>query len=192
MKKALLGLVAGLAMINSPVYADDYIIDTKGMHAFVQFRVKHLGYSWLYGRFNDFSGNFSYDPAKPEASKIAIEINMASVDTNHAERDKHIRSDDFLDTDNNPTARFVSTGYKVNGNNTAELTGTLNWNGVTKPVTLEVEPVGGGNDPWGGYRQGFEGRATFKPAEFGLELAKKLGPAAGEVELILSIEGVRQ
>jgi len=192
MKKVIFGLIATLAFISGPSLANDYVIDTKGMHAFVQFRVKHLGYSWLYGRFNDFSGEFSYDPTKPEASKVAIDINMASVDTNHAERDKHIRSDDFLDTDKHPKASFVSTAYKANGDNTAELTGDLNFNGVTKAVTLDIAYIGGGKDPWGGFRQGFEGRTTLKPADFGVDIAQKLGPSAAEVELILSIEGVRK
>ncbi len=192
MKKTVFGLMTALALTTSPVNADDFVIDTKGMHAFVQFRVKHLGYSWIYGRFNDFSGEFSYDADNPDANRVSIEIDMSSVDTNHAERDKHIRSDDFLDTDKYPTARFVSHSYKPNGDNSAEMTGELTLFGTTKPVTLDVTPIGGGNDPWGGYRQGFEGSATLKPADFGLGIAQKLGPAAAEVELILSVEGVRK
>ena len=192
MKKLLLGLVAGFSLMTAPTFADDYVVDTQGMHAFVQFRVKHLGYSWLYGRFNEFSGEFSYDPAQPEASKINITINMDSVDTNHAERDKHIRSADFLDIKNNPQAKFVSESYQSTGENTALVTGTLSWNGVTKPVSINVEAIGAGSDPWGGYRQGFEGRALLKPADFGVDIAQKLGPVAAEVELLLSIEGVRK
>jgi polyisoprenoid-binding protein YceI len=194
MKKALYGLAAGLTLLSTPALtlADNYVIDTKGMHAFVQFRVKHLGYSWLYGRFNDFSGNFSYDPAKPEASKINITINMDSVDSNHAERDKHIRSGDFLNTKKYPEAKFVSTSFTPTGDKTAKLNGNLSWNGTTRPITIDVETIGGGKDPWGGYRQGFEGRTTLKPADFGFDIAKKLGPAAGEVEMMLTIEGVRQ
>ena len=192
MKKLIFGLAASLALFTSPVSADDYVVDTKGMHAFVQFRVKHLGYSWLYGRFNDFSGEFSYDPAQPEASKINIDIDMTSVDTNHAERDKHIRSDDFLDTAKHPKASFVSKSYTVTGDKTAALTGDMTFNGVTKSITLAVTHVGGGKDPWGGFRQGFEGTATLKPAEFDMDIAKKLGASTAEVELILSIEGVRK
>ena len=117
---------------------------------------------------------------------------MASVDTHHAERDKHIRSGDFLDTGKHPTVRFVSTGYQAGSGNSAQLSGNLTFNGVTKPVSLDVNYVGGGADPWGGFRQGFEGHTTLKPAEFGMDIAAKLGPAAAEVELILSVEGIRQ
>ncbi len=75
--------------------AADYTIDIQGQHAFINVKISHLGYSWLYGRFNDFSGSFSWDAASPEASQISG-TNPASVDTNHAERDKHLRAEDFL------------------------------------------------------------------------------------------------
>ncbi|HMU66247.1 MAG TPA: YceI family protein [Cellvibrionaceae bacterium] len=188
---AVLGTVLASASVL-PAQAAEYVIDTKGAHAFIQFRVKHLGYSWLYGRFNDFSGSFTYDDAKPEASKIAVDIKVTSLDSNHAERDKHLRSKDFLDTDAFPTAKFVSTSYKSTGPKTADLSGDLTLHGVTKPVVIAVEAIGAGKDPWGGYRAGFEGKTTIKPADFGIEMEKKLGPASGEVELFLTVEGVRQ
>src|SRR5690554_1887180 len=82
-------LFAGTAM------AADYKIDIEGQHAFINFKVNHLGISWLHGSFNDFSGNFSYDAKNPEASKVDVLIKTNSVDTNHADRDKHIRDGDF-------------------------------------------------------------------------------------------------
>ena len=172
--------------------ADEYVIDTEGAHAFIQFRVKHLGYSWLYGRFNDFEGTFTFDEKKPEKNAISVEIDMASLDSNHALRDKHLRSDDFLDVEKYPTAKFVSKSYTKTGDNTADLSGDLTLHGVTKPVTIKVEHIGGGKDPWGGYRNGFEGRATIKPDEWKIPMMAKLGPASAEVELFLSVEGVRK
>lgn len=189
--KPLLSLALAAA-IASPVaaLADDYIIDIKGAHAFVQFRVQHLGYSWLYGRFNEFSGAFSYDEAKPEASKINVEIQTASVDSNHAERDKHLRGDDFLNVDKHPTASFVSSAFKPGKDGNAVLEGNLTLNGVTKPVSIDIEKIGGGKDPWGGERVGFEGTTTFAMADF--DIKKNLGPASANVEMILSIEGIKQ
>lgn len=193
MKRLALTIAAGtLALSSWCASAEEYTIDTKGAHAFIQFRVKHMGFSWLYGRFNDFSGNFTYSDTNPDASKIAVDINVASVDSNHAERDKHLRSKDFLDTDAFPKAKFVSTSYKKTGDKTAELTGDFTLHGVTKPIVIAVEKIGGGKDPWGGYREGFEGRAILKPADFGFAFEKKLGPAAGEIELFLTVEGVRK
>ena len=90
-------LIAGSVFTSSALFADDYEIDIKDAHAFIQFRVQHLGYSWLYGRFNEFGGTFSYDEAAPEKTSVEVTIKTNSVDSNHAERDKHLRSDDFLD-----------------------------------------------------------------------------------------------
>ena len=187
-------LIAGLMsfMMISTAVAEDYVIDTKGAHAFIQFRVKHLGYSWLYGRFNTFSGQFNYDESDATANKISVEVDTTSLDSNHAERDKHLRSADFLDVDQFPTASFESTGYVATGNNTADLTGNLTLHGVTKEVTVNVEHIGGGDDPWGGYRQGFFGSTTIKPNDYGIDMVGQLGEAAGTVELMLSVEGIRQ
>ena len=106
-----LGLVLGLSLgsMGTAAPAADYEIDAA--HSFIEFRIKHLGYSWLYGRFNRFSGEFSHDPADPSANRISVSIDPASVDTNHAERDKHLRNPDFLDVERYPDAGFESTGY---------------------------------------------------------------------------------
>ena len=87
---SVIGLMS-LLLLSSPVYARDYIIDTKGMHASIQFRIKHLGFSWLTGRFEKFDGTFSYDKRQAGNSKIQITVQTASINSNHAERDKHLR-----------------------------------------------------------------------------------------------------
>ena len=183
-------LIASLTFGSSALMAADYVIDTKGAHAFIQFRVQHLGYSWLYGRFNDFSGKFSYDEAAPEKASIEVNIKTASVDSNHAERDKHLRSDDFLDVDKYPQAKFVSTRYTPGKDGKGVLKGNLTLHGVTKPVEINVEFIGAGKDPWGGYRTGFEGKTRFAMADFGI--VKDLGQKSKDVEMILSIEGIKQ
>ena len=190
LKKTLVALALGSALIGGQAMAADYVIDKKGQHAFVNFKISHLGYSWLYGTFKDFDGKFSFDAAKPEASKVSVTLNTASVDTNHAERDKHIRSDDFLSVGKHPTATFESTSVKSTGEGTADISGNLTLNGVTKPVVIAAKFIGEGSDPWGGYRAGFEGSTTLKLKDF--DIAMDLGPASETVELILSIEGIRQ
>lgn len=167
-----------------------YVIDTEGAHAFIQFRIKHLGYSWLYGRFNEFSGTFTYDPDDPSASQIQVDIKMASLDSNHAERDKHLRGSDFLEVSKYPTASFKSTSYKETGFNKGVLEGKLTLKGVTKPIKIDVERIGNGPDPWGGYRRGFEGRTEFALKDFGIDY--NLGPASRTVEMMLTVEGIRQ
>jgi polyisoprenoid-binding protein YceI len=184
-------LAAGLTLLLSGVaQAADYTIDTKGAHAFIQFHIKHLGYSWLVGRFNRFEGGFSYDEANPGAAQVAVTIDTTSIDSNHAERDKHLRDEEFLDVENFPQARFVSTAYRDLGDGSGELQGELTLHGVTRPLTIAVTSIGAGDDPWGGYRRGFEGRTSFALADFGIK--RNLGPASKEVHLWLGVEGIRQ
>lgn len=180
-----LGLLAG-----TTAQAEDYTIDTEGMHASIQFRIKHLGYSWLYGRFDKFSGNFSYDEKKPEDAKVEVTIDTTSVNSNHAERDKHLSGEEFLDVKAFPEAKFVSTKFTPAANGAAKLEGNLTLRGVTKPLTIDVQDIGAGADPWGGFRHGFSGSTQFALADFGIE--KDLGSASKEVEMILNIEGVRK
>ena len=194
MRKLLIILLAGLinlASINS-AQAENYVLDTEGTHAFVQFKIQHLGYSWLYGQFNKFSGHFSYDESKPSESKVEITIDTRSLDSNHAKRDKHLRGDEFLDVTKFPTAKFISTSFSELGNGKASLKGDLTFHGVTKNITIVVEHVGHGKDPWGGYRRGFYGTTSIKPAEFGLKGMANLGPSSAELFLELSIEGILQ
>ncbi len=191
LKKTLIALALGGALIGAgQAMAADYAIDKQGQHAFVNFKISHLGYSWLYGTFKDFDGSFSFDAAKPQDSKVNVTLNTTSVDTNHAERDKHIRSGDFLNVSKHPTATFASTSVKSTGEGTADITGDLTLNGVTKPVVIAAKFIGEGKDPWGGYRAGFEGSTKLKLKDF--DIQKDLGPASQDVELIISVEGVRK
>ncbi len=186
---AALALVAALA-VPGQSQAADYTIDTKGAHASVNFRIKHLGFSWLAGRFDTFSGTFSYDDKAPEASKVSVEIDTASVNSNHAERDKHLRSADFLDVGKFPKATFVSKSVTPAGDGKAKIVGDLTMRGVTKEVTIDAAYVGGGADPWGGTRAGFSGTTKLVLADYGINF--NLGPASKEVELALEVEGVQQ
>lgn len=192
MKRVLASVVLGSLMaLTTPASAATYKIDTEGAHAFVQFRVKHLGYSWLYGRFNNFEGQFEYDSKTPEKSTVSVDIDMTSLDTNHAQRDKHLRSADYLDVKKYPKAKFVSTKYVKMNPARAQVHGDLTMHGVTKPIVMDIQRIGMGPDPWGGFRAGFEGRAVIKPAEWGINM-KELGPASETVEILLTAEGIRQ
>ena len=185
----LVTLAAYLAFA-APARAADYEIDAKGMHASINFRIKHLGFSWLTGRFDTFNGTFSYDDKAPEKSAVKVEIDTASVNSNHAERDKHLRSADFLDIAKFPKATFVSKSVTPKAGGKATITGDLTLHGVTKEVTIEADTIGGGADPWGGVRQGFTGVTTLKLADFAIQ--KDLGPMSKDVELTLNVEGVKK
>ncbi|MCQ8876991.1 YceI family protein [Pseudoalteromonas shioyasakiensis] len=192
MKKLFISAAVAATLFGATAaQAADYVIDTKGAHAFVNFKIKHLGYSWLHGRFNTFDGEFSYDAKNPNASTIMVNIDTKSIDSNHAERDKHLRGGDFLNVDKFPKASFKSTSIKfdVDGDE-ADVTGEFTLHGVTKTITFEIDKIGEGKDPWGGYRVGFEGETSLKLADYGIDY--NLGPASTHVDIGLYIEGIRK
>ena len=181
-------VAALLAAAALPASAASYKVDPA--HSFVKFKTLHLGFSWLHGRFNTVEGNLTFDPsAGPDAQAIEIVIDTASVDTNHAERDKHLRSADFLNVAEYPTATFKSTGFDGDESG-GTLTGDLTLHGVTKTISFDIEKIGEGDHPWGGYRAGFEGSYTLTRSDFGMEY--NLGPGALEVEVGLYVEAIRQ
>ncbi len=176
--------------VSASLFADEYIIDTEGAHASIQFKISHLGYSWLWGRFNDFEGTFTYDEKNRAASSISVTVETASIDSNHAERDKHLRGPEFLDVKRFPKATFVSKSYTENADGTAKLKGHLTLHGITKEIEVDVVHVGAGADPWGGFRRGFEGRTRIALKDFGI--TKDLGPASAELDLIFNFEGIKK
>ena len=181
-------LVAGAFMPTA--YAADYIIDTKGAHASINFKIQHLGYSWLVGRFDKFGGTFSYDAENIAASKIAVNIDTSSINSNHAERDKHLKSDDFLDVSAFTNATFVSDSVTDQGEGKLAIAGTLSLHGVSKKIVIDAQKVGEGKDPWGGYRVGFSGSTSIALTDFAIKM--NLGPASNNVQLNLYIEGIKQ
>ncbi|WP_416308061.1 YceI family protein [Neptunicella sp. SCSIO 80796] len=184
MKKLI--LATALLTASQMANAADYVIDTKGAHASINFKVSHLGYSYVTGRFNTFDGKFSYDAAKPEASSVTVNIDTTSVDTNHAKRNKHVLGDDFLKTDDFTTAKFVSTKVESTGDESMDIHGDLTLLGVTKPIVIKATKIGEGDDPWGGYRAGFEGTTSINMGDFGIKMD------FGKVEFDLIVEGVKQ
>ncbi len=189
---ALLLLVGYSVGCSGSALAEDYAIDIKGQHAFIQFKVKHLGYSWIVGQFRKFNGSFTYDASHPARNSVQVTIAADSIDTNHAERNKHLRSKDFFDVSKYPTITYTSTSYEDKGHDTGIIHGKLTLRGITKAVDIAVQQIGTGPDPWGGYRRGFEGHATLHLSDYKMPFAPKLGPVSDSVALFLSIEGVRK
>jgi len=183
-------ILTALLTFPSAAFASDYIIDTQGMHASIQFRIKHLGFSWLTGRFEDFDGVFSYDKKHPENSKIEMVVQTASINSNHAERDKHLREKKYLDVKNYPQATFVSTSFTPVEAGLFTPAGDLSLHRVTLPLSMQVKHIGKGRDPWGKFRRGFEGTLEITLADYGIN--GFLGKNIRTLELIINLEGIRQ
>lgn len=190
-KTALTAAVAVALVPMAQVQADDYVVDIEGQHAFVQFKINHLGFSYILGTFRDFSGEMSYDPDNLEASSVSFEVDVTSLDSNHAERDRHFLSDDFLAADQYPEASFVSTGFEPGDEGEGVLTGDLTLKGETHEIEMPVTLLGEGEDPWGAYRVGVEGVTTLVLDDYGIDMSA-FPESMHELELYVTFEGVRQ
>lgn len=176
------------ALLAGTSHAATYQIDSQGGHASIQFKVLHLGVGWLTGRFNTFDGHFDYDANQPAKNNVTVEIATNSVDTNHNLRDKQLRSKNMLDSDNHPTATFVSTAYKPTQSGQGILSGLLTLRGVSKKVHFPISKVGLAQDKWGHTRVGFTGKTRLKLSDFGI--AQGVSSVGSHVEIELFIQGV--
>jgi polyisoprenoid-binding protein YceI len=165
-------------------------------HVEVGFAVRHLMISTVRGRFGQVAGTVVLDEAHPENAKMDIEVDLRSIDTRQEQRDAHLRSADFLDVENFPTMRFVST--KIDGDTNAEfrITGDLTVRGTTRSITLDATAEGRGRDPWGNDRAGFGAKGKFSRSDFGLTWNQMLeagGVAVGdEVKISIDVELILQ
>ena len=183
---ALLG--GALFLSSSAFAADTWSVDPA--HSTAIFRVKHFGASWQYGRFNDISGTLVLDDADPSKSTIELTIKTDSVDTNNQKRDDHLKSPDFFNAAQYPTMTFKSKTIAVKSAGVWTVTGDLTMHGTTKTVTVDLERVGTGKDPWGGTRTGAETTFTLKRSEYGVSgLPDGLGD---EVRVIVSVEAIKK
>lgn len=184
----LLGLTPLVGRSTTTAGAETYKVDA--VHSTALFRVKHLGVSYFYGRFNKMSGTFTYDKADPSKCAFEIKIKARSIDTNSNSRDKHLKSPDFFNVREFPDITFQSTIVTSTEKNQYEVTGDLTLHGVTKAITVPLEHIGSGSGMRGGRVAGFEGTFTIKRSDFGMNfMLDKLGD---EVRITISFEGARE
>lgn len=137
-------------------------------HSSANFSVKHMMVTTVRGHFNDIDGTIEFDEANPAASRVNVDINVASIDTGVADRDNHLRSADFFDAAKFPKMTFRSTKIEVTGKNEGRITGDLTIRGVTRPVVINVEYLGSFKDPWGNDKMAFSGETKINREDFGL------------------------
>jgi polyisoprenoid-binding protein YceI len=190
MKKHYLSLLLStLAFAGTTVaHADSFKIDP--VHSAIIFEIGHFGVGNIYGRFDAFNGTFTLNQGDPSKDAVSVEIKTDSVDTNAPDRDKHIKSPDFFNAAQFPTATFKSTSVKKVDDKNYEVTGDFTLRGVAKPVTLNVQSIGNGPGPKGEFRSGWEATATLKRSDF--EVKTFLPAVADEVTLRIAVEGIKQ
>jgi len=173
--------------------AGDYTLDVS--HSRLGFSARHAMVTTVRGAFKDFTGTAHVDTANPAGSKVELAIRADSIDTGVADRDAHLRSEDFFDAQTYPEITFVSTNVERDGNDWT-ITGDLAIKGVTKPVTLEFESTGSARDPFGNMRIGFGGTATITRKDWGLSWNAALETGgflvSDKIKLDFDISAIRQ
>lgn len=137
-------------------------------HTRLGFVARHAMVTKVRGSFEDFEGSAQLDFEDPANSAASLTFQVGSIQTGNAQRDEHLRTNDFFDVANHPAATFTSTGVRVIDNSTFETVGDLTLKGVTKPLTVTWELTGTETDPFGNLRAGFEGRATLNRKDWGV------------------------
>lgn len=178
---------------ETPVSVKVYTIDKA--HSEMGFQVRHL-LTKVRGHFSDFSGTIQLDEQHPEKSSVSVTIDTASIDTNTADRDQHLRSGDFFAVDAHPAITFKSSRVVKKSADTYDVVGPLTIRGVAKEITLPVTHLGMAKDPWGNTRLGFEAGITINRKDFGLNWNAALetgGFLVGDdVQISLSVQAVAQ
>lgn len=182
--------ILGLSLAAPAMAAEEeYVFDRS--HTQILFEYDHLGFSITQGTFTEWEGVLVIDADNPAASRVEVTIQAASLSTGFADRDAHLRSADFFETDTYPTATFVSSHVEQTGENTLAVTGDLTIHGETREVTLDVVVNAHGPHPMSGQTTlGFTATTTVSRSDFGLGL---YAPAVGDaVTIRISGEAIRK
>jgi len=147
-------------------FTGSYTLDPA--HTRVGFVARHAMVTKVRGAFNEFEGTVVFDAADPSAAVVTVRIKADSIDTRNAQRDAHLRSNDFFAMETHPEITFVSTGFHQTGDSTFDLTGDLTIRGVTRSVTIPFTFEGAATDPFGNLRVGFDGSVTINRKDWGV------------------------
>lgn len=190
---------AGTATLTAPAGPDlshlsgDYTIDPT--HSEIGFSVRHAMVTTVRGQFAEYDGKLHLDGANPAASTAEVTIKVVSIDTNQEQRDGHLRTGDFFDTESHPEITFRSTAAEQTDAETYRLTGDLTIKGVTKPVSIDFAYNGSAKDLYGNERVGFEGSTSIDRSDWGLSYNAALetgGVLIGEkVKLSFDISAIK-
>jgi polyisoprenoid-binding protein YceI len=171
-----------------------WVIDP--VHSDVSFKVRHMMITNVSGTFDVFEGTMLSDKSDFSDAEISFEAEIASINTRNAQRDEHLRSNDFFNASEAPKITFKSEQFKQLGNGLAELIGTINIRNVSKPITLKAAHTGTVVDPWGQVKAGFELSGSINRSDFGLQWSASSEDGvvvlAEEVKLMINAQLVKQ
>jgi len=189
---AVIGLTT--AFLPGPAEAEprSYRLDHEHMN--IAFLVQHLNFARVLGVFHEAEGSIVFDEEGPALQSIEVSVATASVDTRHEARDNHLRSGDFLDSDNYPQMTFSMTGAQQTGERAGSVTGDLTLAGETRPMVLDVTWIDAGNYPFGDrhYAIGISARGSILRSEWGMTYGVADGLVGDEIEIIIEAEFIRE
>lgn len=174
--------------LTTPRGPERFVVDTG--HSLALFKIRHLGVANFYGTFDTITGEVLFAEGHPADCSVEVEIDVASLDANSADREQHLASEDFFDAANHPKWTFESTKVEKGKSGLMKLTGDLTLRGVTKEVEAELEFLAEGRTMMGDHRAGWEARFTIDRTDFGISGVP--GGLGKEVEVIVALEGIRQ
>jgi len=186
-----LALASALVLtISAWASASEWTVDKA--HSSIGFTVSHMVISKVPGKFTDFDGAVTFDPAHPADGSVSFTIQAASISTDNEKRDSHLKSADFFDVEQYPEFTFVSTKVDPGDKNHYQITGDLTMRGVTREVTFDAVLNGVVDDPWGNTKAGFSATTTINRQDFGVNWSKTLdtgGLVAGnDVDITVELE----
>jgi polyisoprenoid-binding protein YceI len=181
-------LLLGIGLPTVAPAADTYQVDP--IHSWVVYRVKHMGLADSFGMFRDVSGSFVVDEHAPEKSTFQIAVKAESVESANPGRNKHLTGPDFFSAKEFPTISFKSKKITRDGDSGYKVVGDLTLHGVTKEVSVKMDPIATGRDPRFGSKAGFSAELPIKRSDFGM---KGMIPMIGDdVRLMVGIEGIKK
>lgn len=164
-------------------------------HSLVEFSVRHMMISTARGRFERFSGTVEFNEENPALSSVDVKIETASINTNESQRDNHLRSADFFESDKFPYMSFKSTRVEKIDETTGRIYGELTIRDVTRPVVLETEYNGQAKSPWGTTSAGFTANAKINRKDWNLNWNKALETGgvlvADDIKIHIELEIVK-
>jgi polyisoprenoid-binding protein YceI len=179
------GLVGFVTSATSTAVGGSYAVDP--VHSTVLFRIKHMGTSFSWGRFNEIAGRLNLDDQAPS---LEMQVKTDSLDTANAKRDQHLKSPDFFSAKQFPTISFKSTRIARVADNKYDVDGTLSLHGVDRPVKVQLERTGTGKNQLGAALAGYATTFSIKRSEFGMKFG--LEGVSDDVLLIVSLECAAQ
>ncbi|OYY94225.1 MAG: hypothetical protein B7Y41_07845 [Hydrogenophilales bacterium 28-61-23] len=185
-----LSMFALIAACAAPAWAEVETFSIDSAHSFANWEVRHV-VARTSGAFHDIKGSIAFDASNIANTSINAVISVYSLNSGLLRRDLHTLTEEFLDARNYPEIKFVSTRVAPATPDKGTFSGQLTLHGITKPVTMDYQILGIGQDPWGGLRAGFKATTRINRADFGMTKYTPTGPVGNEVDITLLIEGIK-